>query len=135
MQLGELSYRWIFSIQPSSGLSRQHNDLLDKDATISAVYKTVYKIRYTSIISTSAVGNRVVVNKESLTRLQSFMIWIFHASARRWDEIFNYDGVTIWRGRAVKLLLLLLLLPATASILTFGQMVADNKELLSIFFW
>ena len=68
---------------------------------ISAVYKTVYKIRYTSIISTSAVGNRVVVNKESLTRLQSFMIWIFHASARRWDEIFNYDGVTIWLGRPV----------------------------------
>ena len=96
MQLGELSYRWIFSIQPSSGLSRQHNNLLDKDAIhyISAVFKTVYKIRYTSIISTSAVGNRVVVNKESLTRLQSFMIWIFHASARRWDEIFNYDGVT-----------------------------------------
>ena len=133
MQLGELSYRWIFSIQPSSGLSRQHNNLLDKDTTISAVYKTVYKIRYTFIISTSAVGNRVVVNKESLTRLQSFMIWIFHASARRWDEIFNYDGVTNWRGRPVELLLLLL--PATASILTFGQMVADNKELLSILFW
>ena len=114
MQLGELSYRWIFSIQPSSGLSRQHNNLLDKDTTISAVYKTVYKIRYTSVISTSAVGNRVVVNKESLTRLQSFMIWIFHASARRWDEIFNYDGVTIWRGRAVKLAAAAALLPATA---------------------
>ena len=40
--------QWIFSIQPSSGLSRQHNNLLDKD-TISAVYKTVYKIRYTYI--------------------------------------------------------------------------------------
>ena len=67
--------------------------------------------------------------------MQSFMIWIFHASARRWDEIFNYDGVTNWRGRPVELAAAAAaLLPATASILTFGQILVDNKELLSIFF-
>ena len=50
------------------------------------------------------------------------------------EDGMKYSIMTVSRTGEGELTAAAALLPATASILTFGQMVADNKELLSIFF-